>query len=419
MTTPHHTTAVIVAYCRTAFAKAAIPGTGKAPGRFADVDPVDMQVPLINTLLERSGLDPVHVKKVLTGAVHQEGDQGLNIARLNVLHKDCKLTNATGGTSLDRFCGSSMEGIAYADALIGRNPDHVYIVTGVQSMSHIPMGGYNPTLNKSIHEGNPAGFMDMPTTAENLAALYNISRAEQDAFALQSHQRTAAAQDAGHYNNEIVPLAGLALDDGVRRDTNLEVLGRLKPVAKALEAGGSVTAASSSQITDGATAVMVTSEAFAAAHNLPVLSRIVAFGESGCDPEIMGIGPVEATKDALNKAGLTMADMDVIELNEAFAAQSLAVLKEWEKQGMGVDQSKVNVDGGAIAIGHPLGASGARLVGHVSEVLKRENKRYGLATMCIGGGQGVAMIVENPAATANNCTRAKCGGPACQSPKCA
>lgn len=410
---------VIVGYCRTPFAKAAIPGTGKAPGRFADVDPVDMQVPLINELLKRAGLDPTHVKKVLTGAVHQEGDQGLNIARLNVLHKDSKLTNATGGTSIDRFCGSSMEAIAMADAFIARNPNHVYICTGVQSMSHIPMGGFNPHLNSGVHDGNAAGFMDMPTTAENLAEIYKISRKEQDEFSLRSHQRAAAAQDAGHLKKEIVPIAGLDHDDGVRRDSTLEGLAKLKPVAKAAEAGGTVTAASASQITDGASAVMVTSEAFAKENNLPVLARIIAFGESGCAPETMGLGPVEAAKDALAKAGLTMDDIDVIELNEAFAAQSLAVLKEWEKQGMGVDQSKVNVDGGAIAMGHPLGASGARLVGHVAEVLNREGKRYGLATMCIGGGQGVAMIVENPnAAPGLDCERKKCAGPACKSPKC-
>ncbi|MCB9991136.1 MAG: thiolase family protein [Rhodospirillales bacterium] len=382
---------VIVGYCRTAFAKTSMAGSGKAPGVFGDVDPVDMQVPLVNELLDRSGVDPKDVKKILTGAVHQEYTQGLNIARLIAMHKDCKLENSTGGTTLDRFCGSSMEAIAMADGFIARNPNHVYICTGVQSMSQVPMGGINPHLADGVMEGNAAAFMDMPTTAENLRKMYNISSEEMSSFAAESHRRLKAAQENGHFKNEIVSLKGLDLDDGGRFDTTTESLESLRA-----KKPGAFAAATSSQITDGASAVMVTSEAFAADNNLPVLARIISFGESGLAPEIMGLGPVEAAKDALQKAGLSMDDMDVIELNEAFAAQSLAVLKEWDKQGMGIDPAKVNVDGGAISMGHPLGASGARIVGHVAEVLQRENKRYGLATMCIGGGQGVAMIVENP-----------------------
>ncbi|MCD8563361.1 MAG: thiolase family protein [Alphaproteobacteria bacterium] len=396
MSNPNANAAVIVGYVRTPFAKAAIPGSGKAPGRLADADPVDMQVPLINALLDRTGLDPKHVTKVLTGCVHQEGDQGLNIARINVLHKDSKLPRTVGGTSVDRFCASSLEAIAFADALVARNPEAVYICTGVQSMSHVPMGGFNPHLNAGVHEGNAPAFMNMPWTAENLAELYAISREEQDAFALRSHKLHAAAADAGRFEDEILPLHGLSHDDGVRRDITPEALAKLRPVAKAQEAGGSVTAASASQITDGASAVMVTSEAFAKAQELPVLGRIVAVGESGCDPEIMGIGPVEATKDALKKAGLGMKDIGVIELNEAFAAQSLAVMKEWERQDMAPSMDKVNINGGAIAMGHPLGATGARLVGTLCLELKKQNERYGLATLCIGGGQGMAMIVENP-----------------------
>ena len=388
--------AVIVGYARTPFAKAAIPGSGKPPGRLADVDPVDLQVPLINTLVERSGIDPNDVTKVLTGCVHQEGDQGLNIARLNVLHEDCVLPETVGGTSIDRFCASSLEAIAFADALIARNPDAVYICTGVQSMSHIPMGGFNPQLNDKVHSGNAPAFMDMPFTAENLAEKYSVTRQEQDAFAVRSHKLHAAAAAAGRFHDEIVPINGLYADDGVRADSNVESLAKLKPVAKALENGGSVTAATASQITDGASAVMVTSESYAQANNLPVMARIISIGESGCAPEIMGIGPVEASKQALAKAGLTMDDMDFIELNEAFAAQSLAVMHEWDKQGMAADIDKVNVNGGAIAMGHPLGATGARLAGTLALELQKANKRYGLATLCIGGGQGMAMVIENP-----------------------
>jgi len=383
--------AVIVGYVRTPFAKAAVPESGKPPGRFADIDPVDLQVPLINELLERTGLDPSAVTKVLTGAVHQEGSMGLNIARLNVLHEDCLLPNTVGGTSIDRFCASSLEAISFADGLIARNPNAVYICTGVQSMSQVPMGGRNPHLNGKVHSGNAAAFMDMPSTAGNLAKIYNISRTEQDEFAVRSHQRLLAAQKAGHFKDEILPIAGLDHDDGGRPDSTVEGLAKLRAVA-----GDSVTAANASQITDGGSAVMVTSEAFAIENSLPVLGRILAVGESGCAPEIMGLGPVEAAKEALDKAGLNMEDMDVIELNEAFAAQSLAVIKEWEKQGMNIDMDKVNVDGGAISMGHPLGATGARIAGHVTEVLRRENKRYGMATLCVGGGQGMAMIIENP-----------------------
>lgn len=388
--------AVIVGYARTPFAKAAIPGSGKPPGRLADVDPVDLQVPLINKLLEDTGLDPKHVTQVLTGCVHQEESQGLNIARLNVLHEDCKLPNTVGGTSIDRFCASSLEAIAMADAFVARNPNEVYICTGVQSMSRIPMGGLNPHLNKKVHDGNPAAFMDMPFTAENLAEIYKIPRKDQDAFAIRSHDRHAAAAKAGRFADEIVPINGLDHDDGVREGGTVEGLAKLKPVAKDESEGGTVTAATASQITDGASAVMVTSEAFAKENNLPVMARILSVGQSGCDPEIMGIGPVEASKKALEKAGLTMDDIDVIELNEAFAAQSLSVMKEWEKQGMAPDMEKVNVNGGAIAMGHPLGATGARLAGTLALELQKANKRYGMATLCVGGGQGMAMIIENP-----------------------
>lgn len=387
---------VILDYVRTPFARAAIPGSGKAPGRFAEVDPVDMSVPLINALLERTGVNPDHVKKVLTGAVHQEYSQGLNIARIIVMHKDCNLTDKTGGTSVDRFCGSSLETIAMADGFLARDPDAVYICTGVQTMSHIPMGGTNPYLNSGVHEGNAAGFMNMGITAENLATKYNISREQQDEFSVNSHKKMAEAQEKGHFDNEIIPINGLDHDDGVRADSSVEGIGKLRTVFKSEDAGGTVTAANASQITDGAAAVMVTSEAYAEANSLPVKAVILGYGESGVAPEVMGLGPVEASKEALKRAGLTMDDIDAVELNEAFAAQSLSVLEEWERQGMGIDADKVNLDGGAIAIGHPLGASGARIVGHLAEVLQRTNKRYGLATMCIGGGQGVAMVIENP-----------------------
>ncbi|MAE51839.1 MAG: acetyl-CoA C-acyltransferase [Micavibrio sp.] len=389
--------AVIIGYARTPFAKAAIPGSGKPPGRFADVDPVDMLVPLINTLIDSSGIAPAKVTKLLTGCVHQEADQGLNIARIAVMHPDCKLPNTVTGTSLDMFCASSLDAINMGAALSLFHKDSVYICSGVQTMSHVPMGGFNPHLNPQVHDGNAAAFMDMPATAENLAIKYKIQRQEQDEFSVRSHQRHAAAAKAGHFKNEIVPINGLDHDDGVRPDSTVESLSKLRPVAKDAKEGGTVTAASASQITDGASAVMVTAESYAKANNLPILARIIAVGESGCAPEIMGIGPVEASKRAFEKSGLTLKDMDYIELNEAFAAQSIAVIKEWEAQGMEPDMEKINVNGGAIAIGHPLGATGARLAGTLALELQRNNKRYGMATLCVGGGQGMAMIIENPA----------------------
>lgn len=381
--------AVIIGYCRTAFAKT----SPKKPGYFSDVDPVDLQTPLISTLLKRTGVNPQHIKKIFTGAVHQEASQGLNIARMNVLHPQSGLPLHVAGTSVDMFCASSMEAIALADGQIARKPEGIYIVTGVQSMSQIPMGGLNPHLNPQIQNGNVAGFMNMAATAENLAQMYGITRAEQDAFAMESHHKLARAQDQKRFDREIIPVAGLSQDDGVRRDTSMESLAGLKPVAKE---GGTVTAGNASQVTDGATAMFLTSEAFAAKNNLPVLARIIGTGETGLAPEIMGLGPVEATIDALKDAGLTMKDIGRVEMNEAFAAQSIAVLREFKNRGMTIDKDMLNVDGGAIAMGHPLGASGARLVGHLADVMIRDNVQYGLATLCVGGGQGKAIVLENP-----------------------
>lgn len=392
MSTSPSNPAVIVGYARTPFAKA----SGKTPGRLSDVDPVDLQVPLINEILADSGLDPATVNAVITGAVFQEGPQGLNLARHNILHEDSNLPHSVAAYTIDDFCASSLKAIQMADGFVARDPNAVYICTGVQSMSQIPMGGFNPHLNPKVHSGNAPAFMDMPFTAENLAEKYTISREAQDEFSVRSHTLHAAAAENGRFKDEIVPINGLDRDDGVRADSSVEGLKKLRPVAKDAADGGTVTAASASQITDGASAVMVTSEAYATSNNLPVMARILSFGESGCAPEIMGIGPVDATKQALTRAGLTMDDMDVIELNEAFAAQSLAVMQEWENQGMAPDLDKVNVNGGAIAMGHPLGATGARLAGTLALELQKANKQYGLATLCIGGGQGMAMVIENP-----------------------
>jgi acetyl-CoA acyltransferase len=267
----------------------------------------------------------------------------------------------------------------------------VILCTGVQSISRIPLAGWNPMLNPQIYDGNPKGFINMGITAENLAEHYQIARQAQEEFAFRSHQKAGQAQEAGLFQDEIVAVGGIDTDDTIRKETTLAQMAGLKPVFKQ---DGSVTAATSSPHTDGAAGVIVASEEYARQHNLPMLARVKAFASSGCAPEIMGIGPVEAIKKVLKRANLTMADMDIVELNEAFAAQCLAVLQELEKQGMPVPLEKLNLDGGALALGHPLGASGARLSGKAAQLLKRTGKRYALASMCIGGGQGVALILE-------------------------
>lgn len=389
---------VIAGFVRTPFARAVEPTSGSSKrGRLAPILPDEMLVKLVHALLERTGVNPNDVETLLTGCVHQEAEQGLNMARLVVLHPESGLPHSVGGVTVDRFCGSSMHVIADAKNAILAGEADVVICTGVQTISRVPMAGWNPMLNPQIYEGNAKGFLNMGVTAENLADRYQISREAQEAFALNSHQKAAKAQENGAFQREIVEVGGLNYDDGIRKDTTLEQMAGLKP---AFKQGGSVTAATSSPHTDGAAAVLVTSEEYARQHNLPILARIKAFAGSGCEPEIMGIGPVEAIKKALKRAGLSIQDIDIFELNEAFAAQCLAVLQEMDKQGIPIPPEKLNLHGGAIALGHPLGASGARITGKAASLLQATGKRYAVASMCIGGGQGVAIVLENPNPTA-------------------
>ncbi len=388
------TEAVIIDFVRTPFAKAIDPTSGSPKkGRLADVPPDEMLVKLVKALVDRTGINPGDVETLLTGCVHQEAEQGLNMARLVVLHPESGLPHSVGGVTVDRFCGSSLHVVADAKNAIQAGEGDVFICTGVQSISRVPLAGWNPILNPQIYGGNPKGFINMGITAENLADRYGIARTRQEDFAFASHQKAAKAQEEKRFEREIIPIGGLDYDDNVRKDTTPDQMANLKP---AFKADGSVTAATSSPHTDGAAAVLVASAEYAARHKLPVLARLKGFASSGCAPEIMGIGPVEAIKKVLARTGLTMADIDLVELNEAFAAQVLAVLQELESQGMPIPPEKLNIDGGALALGHPLGASGARLAGKAASLLQRTGKRYALASMCIGGGQGVAMILENP-----------------------
>jgi acetyl-CoA acyltransferase len=373
---------VIAGYVRSPFHFA-----GK--GDLASVRPDDMAAAVVMELIKRTGIDPVEIEDLIMGCAFPEGEQGFNIARLVV--NIANLPISVAGTTVNRFCGSSMQSIHMAAGAIQMNAGQAFICAGIESMSRIPMGGFNPLLNPALVKTFPQAYIGMGETAENLAKKYSISRDKQDKFALSSQQKAAAARSAGKFKDEIIeivtPSGKYVAEDGcIRPETTLEGLGSLKP---AFDQTGSVTAGTSSPLTDGASATLVTSEEFATAHGMKILARIKSIAVCGCPPEIMGIGPVGATGKALGRAKLSLNDIDIVELNEAFAAQSLSVLQELK-----LDEAKVNLDGGAIALGHPLGASGARITGKAASLLKREGKQFALATMCIGGGQGIATILE-------------------------
>lgn len=369
--------AVIVEYLRSPFTRA-----GK--GEFASVRPDDLAGHVLKEIVAKAKLNPADIEDVKLGCAFPEGEQGLNMGRQIVFIAG--LPNSISGTTLNRFCGSSMQTIHDAVGAIAAGSGDLFICGGVESMSRIPMGGLNPGPNPELYEKLPEAYDGMGTTAENLAKIYKISRKEQDEFAANSQKKAAKASAEGKLKDEISPYKGVSTDTIIRGDTTAEKLGELKP---AFDAKGSVTAGTSSPLTDGAAFVVVASEEYADKHGLKKLARIKSTAVAGCAPEIMGIGPVGASAKALVRAGLSLKDIDIIELNEAFAAQSLSVLKE-----MGADLNKVNLDGGAIALGHPLGASGARITGKAASLLNREGKKYALATMCIGGGMGVATILE-------------------------
>jgi len=369
--------AVIVEFLRSPFTRA-----GK--GEFAMVRPDDIAAEVLKQIVVRSKINASDIEDIKLGCAFPEGEQGLNIARQIAFI--AKLPNTMGGVTSNRFCGSSMSTIHDAVGAIAAGAGELFICGGVESMSRIPMGGLNPGPNAELFERYPEAYDGMGTTAENLANKYKISRKEQDEFAVKSHQKAAKAQAEGRLSDEITPIGPVTKDGCIRGDSTVEKLAELKP---AFDAKGSVTAATSSPLTDGAAFVVVASEEYADKMGLKKIARIKSIAVSGCAPEIMGIGPVPSSAKALQRAGLSLKDIDIIELNEAFAAQSLSVIKE-----MGADLNRINLDGGAIALGHPLGASGARITGKAASLLKREGAKYALATMCIGGGQGIATVLE-------------------------
>lgn len=373
--------AVIVGYARTPFHFA-------AKGALARVRPDDLAATAVRGVLKRSGIPPEDIEDLIVGCAFPEGEQGLNVARL--IGFLAELPISVAGATVNRFCGSSMQSIHMAAGAIALGAGDAFICAGVESMSRVPIMGFNPMPHPGLAERYPAAYVSMGITAENVAKKYGIGRAEQEAFAVESHARAAAAQKSGRLADEIVAVGSgnevVAEDGCIRADTTAEALASLKP---AFDAAGTVTAGTSSPLTDGAAATLVVSEEYAKAHGLAVLARIRSIAVSGCAPEIMGIGPVGASRKALERARLTIGDIDIVELNEAFSSQSLAVARD-----LGLDLAKTNIDGGAIALGHPLGATGARITGKAAALLKREGKGLALATQCIGGGQGIATILE-------------------------
>ena len=361
-------------------------------GDLKDTRADEITAQVVRGLIAKTGVDANLIDDLKLGCAMPEGEQGLNLARNVVLHAE--LPEHIGGVTMNRFCGSSMQAVHDAAGAIAMGMADAVICAGVESMSRVPMGGFNPQPNPELYAKNPGAYMGMGETAENVATRFNVSRAEQEAFALRSQFKTAAAKKAGKFDAEIVPITtrkGVVKDDGCPRpDSTAEGLAKLKP---AFKQDGSVTAATASPITDGAAAVLVCSEEFALKHGLTIMAEVASFAVAGCDPTIMGMGPVEASRKALAKAGLSVADIDIVELNEAFSSQALACMKE-----LGVDETKVNLHGGAISLGHPLGATGARITGKAAALLQEEGKNYALVTQCIGGGQGIATVLKKPSA---------------------
>jgi len=387
--------AIIASAVRTAI--------GKAPrGALRTTRPDDLAAYAINGALERvTQLDRSEIEDVILGCAMPEAEQGLNVARVASFRAG--LPVECSAMTINRFCSSGLQSIAMAVDRIRGGGAEAIVAGGVESMSFVPMGGNKPSLNPWLVESYPGSYLSMGLTAERVAKHYGITREQMDQFALESHRKALAAIAAGRFEDEIVPVpvtntvmdakgkakaveSVFKVDEGPRADTSLEALAKLKPV---FHASGTVTAGNSSQMSDAAAAAVVMLAELAAQLGIPAMGRLIAFATAGCDPEEMGIGPVFAVPKALKMAGLTLEDIGLIELNEAFAAQALAVIKL-----LGIDPAKVNVNGGAIALGHPLGCTGAKLTASLLREMPRRGVQYGMVTMCVGGGMGAAGIFE-------------------------
>jgi len=382
--------AVIVSAVRSAV------GRGKADGALASVHPIDLSAIVIQEAVKRADVDPHDIDDVLWGCAMPEGSQGLNVGRLAVLRAG--LPVQVPAATVNRFCSSGLQTVAGAAQSIMSGMADVVIAGGVEMMSQVPMSGWHTRLHPDMTES----MIAMGLTAERVADRWAVSRGDQDAYALESHRKAAAAWATGRFENQIVPIpvqrvtwsgatkhvedGHFAVDELVRTDTSLERLAKLKP---AFKQGGSVTAGNASPFSDGAAAVVLVSGEYARAHGLKALARFITFAAAGVEPDVMGVGPIQAVPKALKRAGMTVSDLTLIEFNEAFASQALAVKRE-----LAFPDDRLNVNGGAIALGHPLGATGAKLVTQLVHELGRRGGGHGLVTMCIGGGMGAAGVFE-------------------------
>ena len=360
------------------------PFTMARKGALIDIKPVNLLAEVIKNLVSKSNVKKEDIEDIVVGCAFQTGEQSFNIGKLTTF-----LTNMdvkTSGMTVDRWCGSSMEAIHIAAGKISLGAGKVFICGGVESMTRVNTG-FDPIPYPENKSDNPHVYFSMGTTAENVAKKYDISRSEQQEFAISSHQKAHEAQTKGNFKNEIVSIGDCDTDGNIRPGSTMEKLDGLK---LAFDENGTVTAATSSPLTDGAAATLICEESYAKENNLNILGRIVSTAVQGCDPDYMGLGPIGASRKALERANLSAEKIDIVELNEAFASQSLACIKD-----LGIDKDKVNLDGGALALGHPLGATGARITGKAAELLQRENKKYALSTQCIGLGMGIATVIES------------------------
>ena len=369
--------AVIAGYSRSPFTMA-------RKGGLIDIKPVNLLAEVIKDLVSKSKINQNDIEDVVIGCAFQVGEQCFNIGKLLTFLTGMDIK--TSGMTVDRWCGSSMEAIHVAAGKIAMGSGKAFICGGVESMTRVNTG-FDPMPYPYSDNQNPNVYFSMGITAENVAKKYNITRKEQQEFAIYSHQKASEAQSKGNFDNEITVIGNCSKDGNIRPNSNQETLDGLN---LAFDQNGTVTAATSSPLTDGAAATLICEEQFAKDNNLEILARIVSTGVEGCSPDFMGLGPIGASKKALERAKLSIQDIDIIELNEAFASQSLACIKD-----LGIDQKKVNLDGGALALGHPLGATGARITGKAAELLRREKKKYALSTQCIGLGMGIATVIES------------------------
>ena len=375
------TNAVLVGFKRSPF-------TIANKGLLANVRPEDILSQVINDLIKTTNINKNDIEDIIAGCAYPEGTQGSNIAKIVSFMTD--MPEHVGGMTINRWCGSSMQAIHSAAGAISMNAGKVFICCGIESMTSVPINGLNYTPHPVLLKDQPNVYLSMGLTAENVAKKFNISRKEQQEFAIQSHAKAFKAQSLKSFDEEITVIKNQEIevinDGAIRPNTNQEILDGLKLV---FDQNGTVTAGTASPLTDGASATLVCDEEYAVSNNLPILARIKSIAINGCPPELMGLGPIGASLKALKRAQLNINDIDIVELNEAFASQSIACIKELQ-----INPEIVNIDGGAIALGHPLGATGTRITAKAAYLMNKLNKKYALATQCIGLGQGIATVLE-------------------------